>query len=355
MNVMCGWSDSTITLQYQASNEMKSFILKSETVTHVRVGVLTSGGDAPGMNAAVRAIVRVGTCRGLSLIGIRGGFQGILDRQFVELFPRSVSRIVHRGGTILTTGRSEQFKTEVGLKTAAAILTEEQIDGLIAIGGEGTMRGLSELRRHWNGLVIGLPGSIDNDIYGTDYSIGFDTAVNNALDAIDKIRDTAESFSRVFLIEVMGRNCGAIALNVGIACGASAILLPETKTDLKSVADRIIEGRRAGKTSSIIIVAEGDELGNASQIAEKLSSLINEKCRVSVLGYIQRGGNPTRMDRILATRLGVYAVEHLIRGVTDVMLGEVNGQIVATPLEDTWTKKKPLDQWLVDLIDELAT
>ncbi len=332
----------------------ESFILRIEKFLLMRVGILTSGGDAPGMNATVRAIVRVGHCRGLDLIGIRGGFQGILDRDMMELFPRSVSRIVHRGGTILTTGRSEKFKTEAGLTTAASILREEKITGLIAIGGDGTMRGLAALKRYWDGQVIGLPGSIDNDIYGTDYSIGFDTAVNNALEAIDKIRDTAEAFSRVFLIEVMGRNCGAIALHVGIACGASAILLPETKTDIQRLADKIIAGRHAGKTSSIIIVAEGDELGNAQQIAEQLSPIINEKCRVSVLGYLQRGGNPSRMDRILATRLGVSAVECMTHGIDGVMLGEIHGQ-VETPLEDTWTKKKTLEQWMVDLIDELAT
>ncbi|NWF97036.1 MAG: 6-phosphofructokinase [Candidatus Thorarchaeota archaeon] len=321
----------------------------------MKVGVLTSGGDAPGMNAAIRAIVRVGLHRGLSVYGIRGGFQGIFQRDFVEMFARSVARIVHKGGTLLTTGRSDEFKTESGIRRAASILQEEHFDGLIAIGGDGTMRGLHELKKHWNGLTVGLPGSIDNDIYGTDYSIGFDTAVNNALDAIDKIRDTAESFSRVFLIEVMGRNCGAIALHVGIACGATAILIPETKTDLDAVARSVIDGRKAGKTSSIIIVAEGDEGGNAELIAEKLSSLVGERCRVSVLGYLQRGGNPTRYDRVLATRLGTRAVECMLHGVDGVMLGEVRGEVVATPFVDVWTKKKELDQWMLGLIDELAT
>ncbi|MEM4735038.1 MAG: ATP-dependent 6-phosphofructokinase [Candidatus Thorarchaeota archaeon] len=321
----------------------------------MRIATLTSGGDAPGMNAVVRAIVRIGCSRDQCVLGIRGGFEGIFNREFVEMFPRSVARIVHRGGTILTTGRSDRFKTENGLKMAASILDDEKIDGLVAIGGDGTMRGLHELQKYWSGQVIGIPASIDNDIYGTDFSIGFDTAVNSALEAIDKIRDTAESFARVFLIEVMGRSSGAIALHVGIACGASAIIIPETPTDLQALADKLLRDRRAGRSSSIVIVAEGDELGNAEKIGEQLSGMIGERCRVSVLGYIQRGGNPSHYDRILGTRLGIRAVECMLGGVTGVMLGEVRGDVVETPLQDVFTKKKQLEQWMLDVIGELST
>ena len=321
----------------------------------MKIGVLTSGGDAPGMNAAIRAIVRVGCNRGHNVVGIRGGFQGILDRDLVELYPRSVSRMINHGGTVLTTGRSEEFRTEQGLEKAAGVLRDERFDGVIAIGGDGTMHGLHALKQHWKGQLIGIPGSIDNDIYGTEFSIGFDTAVNNALQAIDKIRDTAESFQRVFLVEVMGRHSGAIALHVGIASGASAILIPETPTDLKKIAQKIISGREAGKSSSIIIVAEGEETGGASVVGEKLSEMVGEKCRVSVLGYIQRGGNPTRYDRILATRLGVRAVEGMIAGLDGVMLGEQACEIVETPFEKTWSVKKELDKWMLSLMDELAT
>lgn len=322
----------------------------------MRVGILTSGGDAPGMNACIRAFVRIGLGRGLRIVGIYGGFQGLLDENISDLDSRSVAHIIHRGGTILTTGRSDEFKTEEGLKKAARILQERDIQALVAIGGDGTMRGLTALEKYWPGQTIGIPGSIDNDIWGTDYSIGFDTAVNNALDAIDKIRDTAEAFSRVFLIEVMGRKCGAIGAHVGIASGASAVAIPETRTNLNVIAEKVAEGRMKGKSSAIVIVAEGDEEGNAAAIGEKLNGLLpGEKARISVLGYIQRGGNPTRQDRILATRLGVYAVESILEGVKGVMLGEVRGKLVKTPYGDTWKKKKSLDKWMLDLIGDLAT
>jgi len=320
----------------------------------MKVGILTSGGDAPGMNACIRAVVRIGCARGLNITGIYGGFQGILDEDFVDLTARSVANIIHRGGTFLTTGRSEEFKTEEGLKRAASNLDKAGFDALVALGGDGTMRGLAALTKYWPHQTLGIPTTIDNDVYGTDFTIGFDTAVNNALEAIDKIRDTAESFSRVFLVEVMGRNCGAIGAHVGIASGATAVALPETKTNLDAIAKKLIEGRVRGKLSAIVIVSEGDDEGPAAVISEKLSRLINEKCRVSVLGYIQRGGNPTRLDRILATRLGAFAVECLQKGTKGVMLGEMGGKLTTTPYEQTWSKKKPLDQYLLSLIDDLA-
>jgi len=321
----------------------------------MRIGVLTSGGDAPAMNAAIRAVTRVGISRHCEIYGIYGGFQGILNEQIHELNSRSVSRILHRGGTILTTGRSEDFKTEEGLEKAARILSEHGLDALIAIGGDGTMRGLAELGEHWQGRLIGLPGTIDNDLYGTDYTIGFDTAVNNALDALDKIRDTAEAFSRVFLVEVMGRRAGFIAFHVGVATGASAILMPETKTTIEELAEKVIRAKERAKSSVLVVVAEGDELGNADSIGKALSEKIGEKCRVSVLGYIQRGGNPSHFDRILATRLGAFAIECLLSGKQGGMVGEVNGRLKLTPFEDTWTKKKPLDKWMLGLLDELSS
>ncbi|MFX1369935.1 MAG: ATP-dependent 6-phosphofructokinase [Promethearchaeota archaeon] len=320
----------------------------------MRVGVLTSGGDGPGMNAAIRAITRVGICRHCQIFGIFGGLQGILDKQVHEFNSRSVSRILHRGGTILTTGRSEEFRTEEGQKKAAKILNELGIDALIAIGGDGTMRALEALSKHWKGKLIGLPGTIDNDLYGTDYTIGFDTAVNNALDALDKIRDTAEAFQRIFLVEVMGRHAGFIAFHVGIATGASAILIPETSTEMDGLAKTVLEAKEKAKSSVLVVVAEGDELGDANTIARELSKRIGEKCRVSVLGYIQRGGNPTHFDRILATRLGAYAIECLLSGRDGGLVGEVNGELVLTPFEETWTKKKPIDEWMMGLVEELS-
>jgi 6-phosphofructokinase 1 len=290
----------------------------------------------------------------MNITGIYGGFQGILNEDYVDLTTRSVAHIIQRGGTFLTTGRSEDFKTEEGLKKAARNLDKAGFNALIALGGDGTMHGLAALTKYWPHQTLGIPTTIDNDVCGTDFTVGFDTAVNNAIEAIDKIRDTAEAFARVFLIEVMGRHCGAIGAHVGIASGATAVALPETKTDLNAIARKLIEGRVRGKSSAIVIVAEGDDEGPAAVMAEKLSKLINERCRVSVLGYIQRGGNPTRMDRILATRLGAFAVECLQKGTKGVMLGEIGGKLTTTPYEQTWSKKKPLDEYLLGLIDELA-
>lgn len=320
----------------------------------MRVGVLTSGGDSSAMNAAIRAITRVGIHRNCEVFGIFGGFQGIFNEQIHELNSRSVSRILHRGGTILTTGRSEEFKTEEGMKRASDILSRRDFDALIAIGGDGTMRGLWEFGRHWDGSLVGLPATIDNDVFGTDYTVGFDTAVNNALEALDKIRDTAQSFPRVFLVEVMGRQAGFIAFHVGFATGASAILMPETETNIDDLAQKVIKAKEKTNSSVLVIVAEGDELGDAHDIGKALSEKIDENCRVSVLGYIQRGGNPTHFDRILATRLGAYAIECLLNGEHGGMVGEINGNLLMTPFEDTWKIKKPIDKWMLGLLDELS-
>ncbi len=320
----------------------------------MRVAVLTSGGDSPAMNAAIRAITRVGIHRNCEIFGVYGGLQGILDENMHQLNSRAVSRILHRGGTILTTGRSEEFRTKKGQKKAAKILTDRGFDALIAIGGDGTMHALAALSNHWDGWLIGLPGTIDNDLYGTDYTIGFDTAVNNALEALDKIRDTAQSFQRIFLVEVMGRHAGHIAFHVGFATGASAILMPETETTIDELAKKVNDAREKAKSSVLVVVAEGDELGSADVIGKALSKKIGEKCRVSVLGYIQRGGNPTHFDRILATRLGAYAIECLLSGEHGGMVGEVNGELVMTPFEETWSNPKPIDEWMLGLLDELS-
>ena len=320
----------------------------------MKVAVLTSGGDSPAMNAAIRAITRVGIHRNCEIFGVFGGFQGILDENIHELNSRSVSRILHRGGTILTTGRSEEFKTEKGQKKASKILSDRGFDALIAIGGDGTMRGLDALSKHWKGWSIGLPGTIDNDLYGTDYTIGFDTAVNNALEALDKIRDTAQSFQRIFLVEVMGRHAGFIAFHVGFSTGASAILMPETKTTIEELAEKVSKAKDKAKSSVLVVVAEGDELGDAETIGKELSKRIGEKCRVSVLGYIQRGGNPTHFDRILATRLGAFAIECLLSGEHGGLVGEVNGELIMTPFPETWENRKPIDQWMLGLLDELS-
>ncbi|MHA2425789.1 MAG: ATP-dependent 6-phosphofructokinase [Candidatus Thorarchaeota archaeon] len=319
----------------------------------MKVGILTSGGDSPGMNAAIRAVVRVGITKGYTMVGIMGGLQGLLDKLFVKMEARSVANILHRGGTLLTTGRSKEFRTTEGQKKAAQILVEEGFGALVAIGGNGTMQAMDKLQQYWTGQIIGLPGTIDNDVFGTDFSIGFDTAVNNAIDAVDKIRDTAQAFDRFFLIEVMGRHSGAIALNVGISCGAEAILLPETPTDIKKISADIVEGRKRGKSFAFVIVAEGDEEGDAMEISRKMSKLVGEDCRVSVLGYIQRGGNPTRQDRILATKLGAYAIDCLVRGETGVLVGEVKGELAMTPFVDT-KKPKELDSYLVNLVESLS-
>ena len=321
----------------------------------MRVGVFTSGGDSPGMNACIRAVVRIGLNRGCEIIGIHGGYQGILDRKFEHMDSRTVSKILHRGGTCLTTGRSPEYKTEEGTKKAARILTEEKIDGLIAIGGDGTMKGLSALMKCWDGKVIGAPGTIDNDLYGTDYSIGFDTAVNNAINAVDKIRDTGEAFSRVFLIEVMGRLSGFIALHVGISSGASAVVIPETPTDLNKIAEKIIKGRDLGKSSAFVIVAEGDEAGDATTLSKKLTKLVGENCRVSVLGYIQRGGAPTHHDRLLASRLGAFAIDCLMAGSSGFMVGEIDRKLVLTSFEETWTNVKEIEPWILELMEDLSS
>lgn len=319
-----------------------------------RIGILTSGGDAPGMNAAIRSAVRSAKSRRWTIFGIKRGFAGLIQGEFEELDSRSVSNIIQRGGTILKTSRCKEFESLEGQQKAKENLEKYKINGLILIGGDGTFRGALDLSKIWEGQLIGIPGTIDNDLYGTDFTIGYDTAVNTALDAINKIRDTAESHERFFLVEVMGRDSGFIALDVGIAGGAEEILLPEYQTNLQDVCDRLCAGRKRGKTSSIIIVAEGKQEGGAFEIAEKLRKLSGNEYRVVVLGHLQRGGSPTARDRILATQLGAYAIEALELGKTGIMAGEVKGDLVMTPFEETWKKRKELNRFLLTLLPVLV-
>jgi len=319
-----------------------------------RIAVLTSGGDAPGMNACIRAIVRCGAKHKLEVEGIRRGYLGLIESDFVKLGPRSVANIIQRGGTFLETARCEEMKTPQGIKKAIYTLQQRDIAGLITIGGDGTFRGATALAEAGDIKIIGIPGSIDNDIYGTDYSIGFDTALNTALDAIDKIRDTAGSLERTFFVEVMGRNRGFIALDVGLASGAENILIPETETKIEELSRDIRQSFQRGKKCNIVVVAEGDEAGGVFPIAQQVWERLQLEYRICVLGHIQRGGSPTARDRILASKLGAAAVDALVSGKTGYMVGEVKGEITLTPLRETWEKSKEMDTNLLKLIKVLA-
>jgi 6-phosphofructokinase 1 len=319
-----------------------------------KIGVLTSGGDAPGMNAAIRAIVRTALYKNYETIGIRHGYKGLINNDIIRLDHHAVANIIQRGGTILGTARCDEFETLKGMKKAKVTMNKNKIDNVIVIGGDGTMRGAKAFEEKFGVRLVGLPGTIDNDLYGTDFTIGFDTAVNNALEAIDRIRDTASSLERVFFIEVMGRYAGFISLAVGLAGGAEDVIIPETPTDIKEVARTIKDNIAKGKKSNIIIVAEGDEAGNALMIAQKVKKLTGEDYRVAVLGYIQRGGTPTANDRILASRLGYAAVEAIERSICGVMVGEIQGNIVYTPFEQTYAKKKSVENQIYQMIKILS-
>jgi 6-phosphofructokinase 1 len=336
----------------------------------MRIGVFTSGGDAPGMNACVRAVVRSALAQGHEVVGIRRGYAGLLERDFHRgmrtesdgrdpetplLTARSVSNVLQHGGTMLRTSRSQRFMTDEGQREAAAILSEHGIDVLVPIGGDGTFRGAVALARCWDGRIIGCPGTIDNDLSGTDYTIGFDTAVNTAVEAIDKIRDTADATERMFLIEVMGRHSGYIALDSALAAGAEEALMPETPTDVDALVKRLVAGKERGKTSSMVIVAEGDPCGGAEALHQAIKA---RQCpyetRVLILGHLQRGGSPTVRDRILASRLGAFAVDALVAGETGMMAGEVAGEVVLTPFEKTWSEHKPITPDWIRLLEILA-
>lgn len=318
-----------------------------------RIAVLTSGGDAPGMNAALRAVVRLAAYHEIETLGAIAGYQGLIEDDFAPLGPRDVSNIVQRGGTVIHTARSKGFHTEEGRKLAAENLRAREVDALVVIGGDGSFRGAVKLAEVWQGLIVGAPGTIDNDIYGTEYTIGFDTAVNTAVDAIDKIRDTADAHQRIFVIEVMGRHAGFIALAVGTGGGAEDILIPETPEGLDSVIERLHQSMSRGKRSNLLVVAEGDELGGAIGIAGQLKEA-GFDCRAVVLGHLQRGGSPSGADRVLATQLGALCVEALRSGETGVMAGRIGGKPVLTPLEEAVTKRKPVDFDLVTLAQRMA-
>ena len=297
-----------------------------------KIAVFTSGGDSPGMNACIRAIVRTVNYYKKEAAGIMYGYDGMIRGEFITLDSTSVQNIIQRGGTVLKTSRSKKFMTVNGMQTAYEQLLKNKIDGLIAIGGDGTFRGAVEFNKEFNIPFIGIPGTIDKDLFGTDYTLGFDTATNTAIEAIDKIKDTAASHDRLFFVEVMGRDAGYIALWTGIASGAEEMLLPETETNFNSLV-KLLKQRKAKNKSTIVIVAEGDEAGGAIKIAERIRKKIPDyETRVTILGHIQRGGAPTCLDRIMATHFGVSAVEALIKGKTNIMVGSLNNKICFTEL-----------------------
>ncbi len=298
-----------------------------------RIGVLTSGGDAPGMNAAIRAVTRTAIFHGLHVTGIRRGYQGMVEGDFIELETKSVANIIQRGGTILKTARSKDFMTKEGMERAYNNLRNAGIDAVVAIGGDGTFRGAHEFTALYPDVkIIGIAGTIDNDLAGTDNCIGYDTALNTVVDAVDKIRDTADSHERLFFIEVMGRDAGFIALRSGIAVGAEDILIPETQSSIDELIEKLEKGRRRNKTSGIIMIAEGDECGGAFAVAEKVKARLPQyDIRVTVLGHIQRGGSPSCMDRVYASQYGYHAVKALLAGKSGIMVGIIKREVVETP------------------------
>ena len=321
-----------------------------------KIAVFTSGGDAPGMNACLRSVVRTGIYHGLEVYGIMYGFDGMINGDIKRLQTHSVSNIVQRGGTILKSARSKDFMTKEGRQKAFDQLQKHGIEGLVAIGGDGTFTGADVFSKEFGLKVIGCPGTIDNDIFGTDFTIGFDTALNTALEAIDKVRDTAAAHDRIFFIEVMGRDSGYIAVECGIGGGAELVMVPETKTTITDVV-KSLKGLRKSKTSSIVIVAEGDEEGGAAEIMEKVKEEINDDSmdfKVTTLGHIQRGGNPTAKDRILGSRCGMAAVEGLMAGKTNCMAGIIHDQVAYTDFQECINTDKPLNKDYLRLINILS-
>jgi len=320
-----------------------------------RIAVLTSGGDAPGMNAAIRAVVRSADARGLDVYGVQRGYEGLIEGRLSYLSARRVSGILHLGGTMLGSARSEQFRSIEGRAHAIEHLQEQEIEGLVVIGGDGSFRGADALSRESDIAVVGVPGTIDNDISGCDYTLGFDTAVNTALDAIDRIRDTAASHQRAFFIEVMGRSSGWIAVYSAIAGGATEVLVPERDTNIDELSKRIRQAFEMGKGFCLIVVAEGDDAGGAFGVAKKLGTqLTGLSHRVTTLGHVQRGGAPSMRDRILAAKLGDAAVTALLDGHDRIMVGEVHRDVIHTPLEQACTVGDKTPQDILDLMGRLA-
>lgn len=322
-----------------------------------KIGVLTSGGDSPGMNAAIRSVVRTCAYHDIECVGVYRGYEGLMEGDFKEMNARSVKDIINKGGTILKSARSKGFRTKEGRQLAYTQLKNKQIDALVLIGGDGTFTGGMIFNQEFDFPVIGIPGTIDNDIYGTTSTLGFDTALNTVVEAIDKIRDTASSHNRLFFVEVMGRDAGHIALNVGVGAGAEEILIPEEDLGMDRLVESLRKSRESGKTSSIVIVAEGDKIGKS---VFELKDYVDEHMegydvRVSVLGHMQRGGAPSCFDRVLASRMGVKAVESLMAGKTNYMVGFMNNEMVLTPLERAIKGKSKINLELLRVSEIMAT
>jgi 6-phosphofructokinase 1 len=321
-----------------------------------KIGVLTSGGDAPGMNAALRAVVRTAAYHNVGCVGIYQGYQGLIDNKVKVMNARSVNNIINKGGTVLKSARCLEFRTKEGRKIAYDNLQKQGIEALVIIGGDGSFTGALIFQSEFNIPVIGIPGTIDNDIFGTSHTIGFDTALNTVIDAIDKIRDTAISHNRLFFVEVMGRDAGHIALNTGIGAGAEEVLIPEEDMGLDRLLESLKRSEKSGKSSSIVVVAEGDKTGkNVFEIAEYVEkNLPYYDVRVSVLGHMQRGGSPSCFDRVLASRMGVYAVEALLDGQSNMMVGMQGGEMILSPLEKAIKGKSEINKDLIRVSDILT-
>ncbi|SET30160.1 6-phosphofructokinase [Prevotella sp. kh1p2] len=318
------------------------------------IGILTSGGDAPGMNAAIRAVTRAGICNGFNIKGIYRGYDGLINGEIIDFTTENVSGIILQGGTILKTARSKDFMTEEGKRKAYDNMVKEGIDALVVIGGNGSLTGAMEFAREYEVCCIGLPGTIDNDLYGTDSTIGYDTTLNTIVECVDRIRDTAQSHERIFFVEVMGRDAGFLAQNSAIACGAEAAIIPEDSTDVDQLAHFMERGIRKSKRSCIVIVSESPKCG-ALYYAERVRKEFPEyDVRVSILGHLQRGGRPSAHDRILASRTGVGAIEAIIQGQRNIMVGVRNNEVVYVPLSEAIRSDKPFDKKLIKVLDELS-
>ena len=331
---------------------LKKVIMGSEIK---RIAVLTSGGDAPGMNAAIRAVVRSAIYKGIEVVGVRRGYSGLVKKEFMGMQSHSVSKTISLGGTILKSSRCPEFKERATRELAVENMREAGIDALVVIGGDGSFRGANMLHKEFGFPVVGIPGTIDNDIYGTDFTIGFDTAINTAVGAIDKIRDTADSHNLVFFVEVMGRDAGFIGLYTAMATGAEATLIPEVHTNVEELCSYLDLERRKNKTSGIVIVAEGHAEGNAHQIAQVVKEKLPDyETRITTLGHIQRGGSPTCNDRVLASVLGHEAVEALLAGKSGVMVGQINGKTAYTPFDDACSKHNKINNLWYEIAHILA-
>ncbi len=319
------------------------------------IGIMTSGGDAPGMNAAIRAVTRSAIFSGFKVKGIYRGYRGLIGDEIVDFMTQNVSNIVQKGGTILKTARCKEFTTEEGRRQAYDVMRKHEIDALVVIGGDGSLSGARQFASEFDVPIVGLPGTIDNDLYGTDHTIGYDTALNTIMWCVDRIRDTATSHERLFFIEVMGRNAGFLALNGAIASGAEAAIIPEISTEVDQLAELIQNGFRKSKNSSIVLVAESPITGGAMGLAERVRKEYPQyDVRVTILGHLQRGGSPTAQDRILASRMGAAAIDALLEGQRNVMIGDSNDEIVYVPFSKAIRKDKPIDHELLNTLRRLS-